>query len=206
MGVTRPRIGVFGGAFDPPHNAHVALAKAALAQLDLIELRILPTGQAWHKSRTLNPAQDRLAMAQLAFAGLPHAVVDAREMLRSGPTYTLDTLRELQQERPGAQLVLVMGADQAGSLTRWHGWQEIVAIARIAVAWRPAAAGEVAAAAPRILPSPPPGARFESLELAPMDVSATDVRERAARGEDLAALVPLPVARYIDQHHLYRST
>ncbi len=66
-------------------------------------------------------------MAQLAFGGLERTVVDARETLRPGPTYTLDTLRELQHERPGAQLVLIMGADQAASLPQWHGWQEILA-------------------------------------------------------------------------------
>ena len=206
MAVTLPRIGVFGGAFDPPHNAHVALARAALAQLDLIELRVFPTGDAWHKQRQLNPAKDRLAMTQLAFAEVKGAQVDPREMLRSGPTYTVDTLRELQQERPGAQLVLIMGTDQALSLPRWHRWQEIVAIAIVAVAYRPAVAGGLGTAAPRILPSPPAGARFESLELAPMDVSATDIRRRAALGQDFSRLVPPAVTSYIDRHHLYRPT
>src|SRR5207342_166683 len=102
--------------------------------------------------------QDRLAMTQLAFADVKGAQVDPREMLRAGPTYTFDTLYELQQERPGAQLVLIMGADQAMSLPRWHRWQEIVAMAIIAVAYRPALAGGLAATAPRILPSPPAGA------------------------------------------------
>lgn len=206
MGVSKPRIGVFGGAFDPPHNAHVALARAALAQLDLVELRVFPTGQAWHKARALSAAQDRLAMTQLAFAGMARTLVDPREMLRSGPTYTLDTLRDLQQERPGAQLVLIMGADQATSLTRWHGWEEILSIAIISVAFRATTTGSTGGNAPPILPALPPGARFESLELPAMDISATDLRSRAARGEDLSRLVPPAVARYIDQHHLYRST
>lgn len=206
MAVSKPRIGVFGGAFDPPHEAHLALARAALAQLDLIELRVFPTGQAWHKERTLSPAQDRLAMTRLAFAGLAGAVVDAREMLRSGPTYTLDTLRDLQAERPGAQLVLIMGADQAASLTQWHGWEEIISIAIISVAFRAAATASAGRTDPRILPALPPGTRFETLELPPMDTSATDIRSRAVRGEDFSELVPPAVARYIDQHHLYRST
>jgi len=81
-----PRIGVFGGAFDPPHNAHVALARAALEQLGLAALHVFPTGHAWHKVRELTPAQDRLAMAQLAFGGIPGVVVDSREMLRDGLT------------------------------------------------------------------------------------------------------------------------
>jgi nicotinate-nucleotide adenylyltransferase len=200
------RIGVFGGAFDPPHNAHVALAQAALAQLDLAELHVIPTGQAWHKTRTLTPKQDRLAMAQLAFAGLEgKVVVDSREVLRDGPTYTLDTLHELQREQPGAQLVLIMGADQATALPSWHGWQDILRTAIVSVAYRALSTGDTARFDPKMLPGLPVGARFEALELPLMDTSATEIRRRAALGVDISSLVPPSVARYIDQHHLYRS-
>jgi nicotinate-nucleotide adenylyltransferase len=200
------RIGVFGGAFDPPHNAHVALAQAALAQLDLAELHVIPTGQAWHKTHTLTPKQDRLAMAQLAFAGLEgKVVVDSREVLRDGPTYTLDTLHELQREQPGAQLVLIMGADQATALPSWHGWQDILRIAIVSVAYRALSTGDTARFDPKMLPGLPAGARFEALELPLMDTSATEIRRRAALGVDISSLVPPSVARYIDQHHLYRS-
>ncbi|HJS04242.1 MAG TPA: nicotinate (nicotinamide) nucleotide adenylyltransferase [Variovorax sp.] len=205
MALNKARIGVFGGAFDPPHNAHVALVQAALAQLGLAELRIFPTGDAWHKQRALSGGEHRLAMAQLAFGGLPGVVVDARELRRAGPTYTLDTLRELQQERPEAERVLIMGADQAASLPRWHGWREILGLAVIAVAQRPGATG-AGPFDPQALPGLPPGARFETLALAPMDTSATEVRRRAAQAQDLFQLVPPAVARYIDQHNLYRST
>jgi len=200
-----PRIGVFGGAFDPPHNAHVALADAALAQLDLSELHVIPTGQAWHKSRALTPKEDRLAMTRLAFAGLKGTVVDSREVLRDGPTYTLDTLHELQKEQPGAQLVLIMGADQASALPTWHGWQDILGIAIVSVAYRALSTGDTARFDPKMLPGLPAGARFEALELPPMDISATEIRRRAALGVDISSLVPATVARYIDQHHLYRS-
>lgn len=205
MAVSGPRIGVFGGAFDPPHNAHVALVEAALAQLNLAELRIFPTGDAWHKQRALSAAEHRLAMARLAFGGFGRTVVDARETLRPGPTYTLDTLRELQQEQPAAQLVLIIGSDQAASLPQWRGWQEILSIAIVSVAYRAGTTGSAAPAGPRILPPLPSGARVETLELAPMDVSATDIRTRAATSVDFSRLVPPAVARYIDQHHLYRS-
>ncbi|WP_219217416.1 nicotinate (nicotinamide) nucleotide adenylyltransferase [Variovorax boronicumulans] len=207
MAVTAaPRIGVFGGAFDPPHNTHVALASAALMQLGLAELRIFPTGDAWHKARTLSPAADRLAMARLAFGGLPSVVVDGRETLRAGPTYTLDTLRELRREFPSAQPVLIMGSDQAAALPQWHGWQEILSIAIVSIAERLESAGSDGSATrfdPRTLPGLPADARFETLELPPVDTSATDIRARATRGENIAALVPAAVARYIDQHHLY---
>ena len=200
-----PRIGIFGGSFDPPHNAHVALAEAALAQLGLAELHVISTGQAWHKSRALTPKEDRLAMTQLAFAGLPgKVVIDSREVLRDGPTYTLDTLHELQQEQPGAQLVLIMGADQASALPTWHGWQDILRIAIVSVAYRALPTGTPSRFDPKMLPGLPAGARFEALELPPMDTSATEIRRRAALGVDISSLVPPTVARYIDQHHLYR--
>jgi nicotinate-nucleotide adenylyltransferase len=161
------RIGVFGGAFDPPHNAHVALAEAALAQLDLAELHVIPTGQAWHKSRTLTPKQDRLAMAQLAFAGLQGTVVvDSREVLRDGPTYTLDTLHELQREQPGAQLVLIMGADQATALPSWHGWQDILRTAIVSVAYRALSTGDTARFDPKMLPGLPVWRAFRSARIA----------------------------------------
>lgn len=203
-GQPRTRIGVFGGAFDPPHNAHVALAAAALAQLDLQELRIFPTGQAWHKARALTSAEDRLAMTRLAFQDLPGAVIDTREVLRPGPTYTLDTLRELREQSPDVQWVLVMGEDQAHALPTWNGWQGILAAAIVSVAHRAPQTGDAARFDASALPGLPAGARFETLELPAMDISATEIRERAARGKNLSALVPPAVARYIDQHHLYR--
>ncbi|MDM0041016.1 nicotinate (nicotinamide) nucleotide adenylyltransferase [Variovorax sp. J22G21] len=198
-----PRVGVFGGAFDPPHNAHVALVQAALAQLGLAELRIFPTGQAWHKARALSSAEHRLAMARLAFGGVADAVVDTREIRRAGPTYTLDTLRELKNERPDMQPVLLIGADQAAALRSWHGFEEILSIAIISIAHRADPTGAAIRFDPQTLAPLPAGARFEQLELAPMDISATEIRSRAARGADISGLVPPAVARYIDRHHLY---
>lgn len=194
------RIGMFGGAFDPPHRTHVALARAALAQAGLQALYVFPTGQSWHKARVPSAAAHRVAMAQLAFAEVPGAVVDARETRRDGPTYTLDTLRELQHEHPGAELVLLLGTDQALALPAWHGWQQILTLATVLVATRKGAPAFDAKA----LPGLPAAARFETLQLPPADTSATDIRARAGRGEDISALVPPQVARYIDQHQLYR--
>ncbi len=193
------RLGLFGGAFDPPHQAHVALARAAIEQLRLDELRIVPTGQAWHKARTLSDGAHRLAMARLAFADLPQAVIDDRELRREGPTYTVDTLRELHRERPKDALVLVIGADQADTFDQWRESDEIARLAIISIAGRPRAdapAGDVRAA--RV-----PGGRWVPIALAPLAVSATDIRERRAAGLGIDHLVPAPVARYIDLHHLY---
>lgn len=202
MSAAPRRIGMFGGAFDPPHIAHVALARAAVEQLGLDQLRIFPTGQAWHKARALTDGVHRLAMAQLAFAGVPRAVVDSREVSRSGPTYTIDTLRELQAENPGAQLVLVIGADQAEALHSWRSAGEIAKLAIISIAERARPMGADAAFDASKLP---PG-RFEPVELPPMPVSATEIRARVAAGQGIAQLVPAPVAGYIDRYHLYRTT
>lgn len=191
------RVGMFGGAFDPPHVAHVALARAALEQLQLDELRIFPTGDAWHKAQALSPAAHRLAMARIAFGELPGAVVDDRELRRQGPTYTIDTLRELKAELPQARLFLIMGEDQAVSLTRWREWQAIPALATICMAARSATSAD----APRALPAEAP---IMLLRLPEMPESATEIRARVAAGAGIDHLVPPGVASYIAQHSLYQ--
>jgi nicotinate-nucleotide adenylyltransferase len=195
------RIGVFGGAFDPPHVAHAALVKAALAELQLDELRVVPTGEAWHKTRPLSPAPHRLAMAQLAFAELPHVVVDAREIERVGPSYTVDTLREFKALWPTAELFLILGEDQAHALPSWHDWQEILELARICVATRAYMTG---ARAQFDLKTAHPS-RFRRLPMPTLNVSATDIRARIAAHLSVVDLVFEPVARYIAHHHLYQT-
>ena len=195
------RIGVFGGAFDPPHRMHVALVHTALAQLQLDALYVFPTGHAWHKSRTLSPSADRLAMAQLAFGDIPYVVVDKREIERSGPTYTIDTLHALQAEEVQAQLYLILGEDQASRLPTWYGWEKIVQTAIICVASRAESSGANRSFLPEFLS---PG-RYQALQVPPMELSATDIRHRAATSQGIAHLVPEGVARYIDHHLLYRT-
>ena len=203
------RIGVFGGAFDPPHNAHIALAQVAIKTLELDVLHIIPTGRAWHKARTLSPSEHRLAMAQLAFGDLPSVVVDDREIKRAGPTFTVDTLLALQAEHPAAQLYLIMGADQFAAFGQWHQWQTILQTAIICIAAR----------ARIIWPKDQFDAyneaqkRLLELPLPEMAVSATQIRQllataaSAGLGENqaIADLLPAPVARYIAQHQLYQT-
>lgn len=200
MAVSRAprRVGMFGGAFDPPHRAHAALARAAVQQLGLDRLYVMPTGDAWHKDRTLTVAEHRLAMSRLAFEALPAVQVDDRELRRSGATYSVDTLRELEAGHPGAQLYLLMGEDQAAGFTRWRAWQEIAGLAVLAVAGRGTGEG---VAALRALPD----VRVELLDLPQMPESATDVRRRLTEGQDITELVGPAVARYIESHHLYRT-
>lgn len=193
------RVGVLGGAFDPPHLAHLALAQAAVAQLKLDALHVIPTGHAWHKSRSLTDAAHRLAMAQLAFADIAPAVVDARETQRFGPSYTIDTLNELRTEMPGADLFLIIGADQAQALTTWRAWQEIIQSATICVADRPHTTGaRVEFDAEKAFPQ-----RFLHLQMSAMAISATDIRSAISNHQDVTALVGESVARYIAAHHLY---
>lgn len=197
------RVGVFGGAFDPPHKAHRALAQSAIEALSLDELRIIPTGDAWHKTRALSPAADRLAMAQLAFADLPRIVVDERELHRPGPTYTIDTLEALNAEAPDAQLYLIMGEDQFAAFRQWHRWEDIARLAIICIAGRALSTG--ATAGFDTLPGLP--ARTVRLPMPLMSVSATAIRTRAASAQgaaaDLGDVVNDAVARYISLHHLY---
>ena len=206
---TRERLGVFGGSFDPPHLAHRALALAAIETLGLDELRIVPTGQAWHKARLLSPPEHRLAMTRLAFQDLPRAVVDERELQRSGPTFTIDTLEALQAEQPDAQLYLIMGADQFAAFHQWHRWQAIIEVAIICIAGRALAT--------------PADAEFDAhiefehrlvrLPMLPMPVSATEIRRRVASAaqklpeitDTITDMVSEPVARYISINRLYTT-
>ena len=202
------KIGVFGGAFDPPHNAHIALAQLALTTLKLDALHIIPTGSAWHKARTLSAAEHRLTMANLAFGALPRVLVDDREIKRAGPTFTVDTLRALQQENLGAQLYLVMGADQFAAFDQWHQWPEILKIAIICVAARARINWTIG----QFEGYNQDKNRIIELPLPDMAISATQIRQlvlgtpAGGLGENqaIADLLPEAVARYIAQHQLYR--
>lgn len=204
------RVGMFGGAFDPPHWAHRALAEVALRQLELDVLHILPTGQAWHKARVLSPAEHRLAMCLLSFGDLPRTRIDTREIRRDGASYTADTLRELAAEYPGAQLFLVLGADQLLAFKTWMRWPEVLQQATLAVADRATHIG--ADAAPdqvREMDLSGVDLPFVRLDMPLQNISATAARARVgqppSQGGALEVLVPEPVARYISQHNLYQN-
>lgn len=208
MAPKRQGLGVFGGAFDPPHLAHVALVECAIAQLQLARVQLVPTGHAWHKTRALSDAAHRLAMTRLAFAHLPQVQVDAREILRGGPSYTVDTLHELQAEHPGVQLYLLLGDDQRRSLPAWHRVEDIGRIAIICAAGRDSAVrawADPSDAAKNSSPPPDlPHLRIRTLDMPLMPHRATDIRALAAAGQPLTGLVSPAVERYIHEHHLYR--
>lgn len=198
------RIGIFGGSFDPVHQAHLALARVAIGSLQLTELRLVPVGHAWQKSRQLADASHRVAMLQAALQAEPfdaRVVLDDVEIRRGGPSYTVETLREVHLASPAAEVYLIIGQDQYAGLHTWNGWTEIVQLATLAVAAR---AGQAVVPSDELAAEPH---RMVQLPLPAMAVSSTAVREHLARGEPAASLVPalLPatVASYIDSHHLY---
>lgn len=190
------RVGLLGGAFDPPHVAHVALAQTALSELNLDGLRVIPTGVPWHRARApAATAEHRLAMCRLAFADLPLAIVDDRETRRSGPSYTIDTVRELQLEQPNAEWFLIVGADQARAFQSWHQWQELLRRVRLVVADRDPQAGQWQNTAL--------GSAI-ALTFNPMAVSATQIRQDLGSGRSNPWLDP-HVLGYIQQHQLYTT-
>jgi nicotinate-nucleotide adenylyltransferase len=178
----------------------VALARTARDTLVLDELRWMPAGAPWQKpAGELAPAGHRLAMVRLLVGDEPGFVVDERELHRHGPSYTVDSLGELRREQPGAELVLVIGQDQYARVDTW----------RDAAQWRPWVTFAVAARDGQP-PRPPTGwdagtHRMVPLPLPELPISATRIRQRVRAGEDITSLVGPDVARYIDQHRLYRA-
>ncbi len=194
------RIGLFGGAFDPPHLAHQALAQAFIEQNKLSLLYVVPTGHAWHKVRSLSDVRHRIAMARLAFQGIPGVLVDDMEIRREGPSYTVETLEALHQSHPQADLFLLVGADQASSFTQWHQWERVLALATLVVV-------------PRAVFNPIqadsdewhnlPKERVIHISMPLMPISSSAVRDSYALGQPESEWLNPLVADYVQQNQLY---
>ncbi len=210
--MSRRRIGLLGGTFDPIHIGHLALARAARDVFRLDEVRLMPTGRSWQKNHAAASAAQRLAMVDLAIGRQAGLVSDARETLRTGATYTVETLAEMRAELgPEPAIVLLMGSDQLRNLASWHRYQELLKHAHIACTQRervslqnlPEPVEALLAAHGRdSLPDQAAGS-IVFFVMPPVPVSATVLRERLARGERPEELVPRPVLDYIDSHRLY---
>lgn len=210
-------IGILGGTFDPIHYGHLRPAAEAREKLGLSEVRLIPAARPPHRDEPTASAQDRLIMARQAAEETPGFTVDDRELRRAGLSYTVLTLEELRRAMgANTPLCLLIGADALAGFTTWHRWQEIPSLAHLVVLRRPDSAVTAdpatwpAWARPRAarvandLTASPAG-RVIFVEASPQDISATAVRQRVARGESIAGLVPPAVEHHILQHRLYRS-
>lgn len=209
-------IGILGGTFDPVHLGHVALAEAALAGLPLSEVLWLPSGSPGHRTPPQAGARERLSMLALATAGNPRYRIDASELARSEPTFTVHSLTRMRAQLGNAQpLVLLLGSDSFLSLPSWLRWRELFGLAHIAYVGRPGhPAGEYGPApelaeeiARRLAPPEQLAAsaagRIASFDMAPMDISSSAVRAGLAAGQDVGHLLPAAVLAYIRSQHLY---
>ncbi|SAI74165.1 nicotinate-nucleotide adenylyltransferase [Bordetella ansorpii] len=192
------RIGLLGGSFDPVHDAHIALAQAAVRALDLAEVQLIPAANPWQRAPLKAAPEHRLRMLELAVDGHPGLAVNPIEITRGGATYTIDTLRAL----PPGRYVWLLGADQLANFCTWRAWQDIAAMVDLAVAVRPGTALHVPDELAQWLQDH--GHVLQELPFAPMDVSASGIRERLAHGAPAASMLNPAVAGYIAAHGLYR--
>lgn len=189
------RLGVFGGTFDPPHVGHLIVADDAAAVLDLQQILFVPASTHPLKGRRVEaPASLRLEMTAAATEGSQLFAVDGREMRRPGPSYTVDTIAELQAENPDAELFLLVGADILGEIHRWHRVRELAQLARIAVMSRAEARVGVELAIEL---------DFLRIEVTHVAISSSEIRERVRSGRPYRYLVPDAVRRIIGKHSLY---
>jgi nicotinate-nucleotide adenylyltransferase len=212
-------IGIFGGTFDPIHFGHLRLAQELAESLRMGEVRFTPSGTPPHRAAPQVTAQQRLDMVRLATAANPLFTVDDREVRRSGPGYTIDTLLEVRSaagaNRP---LCVMLGADAFLELATWHRWHELFALAHVIVAHRPGFPPEswlqrmpqplAREYNQRLLHQPfavhlSPGGGIVTQAIAALDISASMIRDSLARGVSPRYLLPDPVLDYIRSNQLY---
>lgn len=213
------RIGILGGAFNPPHFGHLRPALEAQEILGLDQVMLIPSGDHPFKpDDVLAPAQDRLAMTRLAVGDEPHFHVSGMEILRQGTSYTIDTLRHLRGRFPRAQLFFLMGSDLLQELHLWRNWFELINYAHLVVLTRPGFEHLVeeapAAKALRLLRADSLSTLLDPdyyqhlwfpLPVTPLGISSTDMRQRVRQGKSLRYLTPKSVVDYIFNHRLYRE-
>jgi nicotinate-nucleotide adenylyltransferase len=196
VAVRAPRVGVMGGTFDPIHNGHLVAASEVQQQFDLDEVIFVPTGQPWMK-KVVTEGEHRYLMTVIATAANPRFTVSRVDIDRDGPTYTIDTLRDIRKSRPDADLFFITGADAVAQILEWKDVREIWTLAHFVAVSRPGH---------RLTISGLPEQGVSSLEVPALAISSTDCRSRVNRGFPVWYLVPDGVVQYIAKHHLYRST
>jgi nicotinate-nucleotide adenylyltransferase len=194
----RRRVGVMGGTFDPIHHGHLVAASEVQAWFDLDEVVFVPTGDPWQKTdRVVSPAEHRYLMTVIATASNPRFTVSRVDVDRDGPTYTIDTLRDLHAERPDDDLYFITGADALADIFTWRATDELFALAQFVGCTRPGY--EMDAETLAAIPAD----RVTMVEIPALAISSTDCRDRTRRGEPVWYLVPDGVVQYIVKHHLY---
>ncbi len=187
-----------GGTFDPIHHGHLVAASEVQAWFDLDEVVFVPTGDPWQKSdRQVSPAEHRYLMSVIATAANPRFRVSRVDIDRDGPTYTIDTLRDLRAELPDAELYFITGADALADIFTWRDADQLFELAHFVGCTRPgydmtpSMLGDI------------PHDRVTLVEIPALAISSTDCRERAGNGEPVWYLVPDGVVQYVAKHHLY---
>ena len=187
-----------GGTFDPIHHGHLVAASEVQAWFDLDEVVFVPTGDPWQKSgRVVSPAEHRYLMTVIATAANPRFRVSRVDIDRGGPTYTIDTLRDLREQHPDVELYFITGADALADIFTWRDAGQLFGLAHFVGCTRPGY---------RMEPSTQtdiPEDRVTLVEIPALAISSTDCRTRARRGEPVWYLVPDGVVQYIAKHHLY---
>lgn len=190
-----------GGTFDPIHHGHLVAASEVQSFFDLDEVVFVPTGDPWQKSdRHVSPAEHRYLMTVIATASNPRFRVSRVDIDRGGPTYTVDTLRDLRDQLPGAELFFITGADALANIFTWRDTSEMFDLAQFVGVTRPGYTMDAASLASI------PDRRVTMLEIPALAISSTDCRERTGRGEPVWYLVPDGVVQYIGKHHLYEPS
>jgi nicotinate-nucleotide adenylyltransferase len=196
----RRRVGVMGGTFDPIHHGHLVAASEVQAWFDLDEVVFVPTGEPWQKSnRVVSPAEHRYLMTVVATASNPRFTVSRVDIERGGPTYTIDTLRDLTAAMPDADLYFITGADALAEIFTWRNAQELFGLACFVGCTRPGY--EMTPGTLDGIPSE----RVTILEIPALAISSTECRARRAKGEPVWYLVPDGVVQYIAKHDLYST-
>ena len=191
------RLGVMGGTFDPIHHGHLVAASEVQSAFDLDEVVFVPTGRPWQKTaRDVAPAEHRYLMTVIATASNPRFTVSRVDIDRTGPTYTIDTLRDLSAQRPGVDLFFITGADALAQILSWKDSDEIFDLAHFIGVTRPGHTLDDAGL---------PQDRVSLMEVPAMAISSTDCRVRVAKGEPVWYLVPDGVVQYIGKYGLYRQ-
>jgi nicotinate-nucleotide adenylyltransferase len=187
-----------GGTFDPIHHGHLVAASEVQAWFDLDEVVFVPTGAPWQKAdRDVSPPEHRYLMTVVATAANPRFRVSRVDIDRDGPTYTIDTLRDLREQMPDAQLYFITGADALTEIFTWRDAEELFALAQFVGCSRPGYTMDAEAIA-KI-----PAHKVTMVEIPALAISSTDCRERKRRGEPVWYLVPDGVVQYIAKHGLY---